>query len=111
MESREETIEIEVVYALPGHQVMRELRLSSGTTVKEAVERSGIPDLYPDIDFARNKLGIFGKLANPDARLRTGDRVEIYRPLARDPKEIRRERARLRRNTTVTETCNRPDTA
>lgn len=111
MESRDETIEIQVVYALPGHQAVRELHLPSGTTVKEAVERSGILDLYPDIDFSRNKLGIFGKLVEPDARLREGDRVEIYRPLARDPKEIRRERARLRSNTTVAKTGNRPDTA
>ncbi|HET7061020.1 MAG TPA: RnfH family protein [Nitrosospira sp.] len=111
MESRDETIAIEVVYALPGHQVIRELRLPSGTTVKGAVERSGIADLYPEIDFARNKLGIFGKLVDPGRRLCAGDRVEIYRPLARDPKEIRRERARLRHNTSVAKTFDRPDTA
>jgi putative ubiquitin-RnfH superfamily antitoxin RatB of RatAB toxin-antitoxin module len=111
MASHEKTIKIEVVYALPGHQVMRELRLPGGTTVKEAVERSGIIDLYPDIDFSRNKLGIFGKLVDPDRTLHAEDRVEIYRPLARDPKEIRRERARRRRNATVGETGRRPDTA
>ncbi len=98
METPEETIQIEVVYALPKHQFMRHLRLPSGTTVANAVERSGILDLYPDIDFSRNRLGIFGKLVESDRRLHEGDRVEIYRPLVKDPKEIRRERARLRRN-------------
>ena len=100
MENHEEAIEIEVVYALPERQVMRELRLPRGSTVREAVECSGIADLYPDIDFSRNKLGIFGKLVEPDRALRAGDRVEIYRPLPRDPKETRRERARLRRDQT-----------
>ena len=101
MENHEEAIEIEVVYALPERQVMRELRLPRGSTVREAVECSGIADLYPDIDFSRNKLGIFGKLVESDRTLRAGDRVEIYRPLTRDPKETRRERARLRRDQTL----------
>jgi uncharacterized protein len=104
MENHEEAIEVEVVYALPERQVMRELRLPRGSTVRKAVECSGIVDLYPDIDFSRNnKLGIFGKLVEPDRTLSAGDRVEIYRPLPRDPKEIRRERAKLRRDQAIVE--------
>jgi hypothetical protein len=99
MENHEEAIEIEVVYALPEQQTLCKLRLPLRSTVREAIEISGILNMYPEIDFSRNKLGVFGKLVEPDRELRAGDRVEIYRPLARDPKEIRRERARQRRDT------------
>jgi len=98
MENHEEAIEIEVVYAFPEQQTLCKLRLPLGVTVREAIEISGILDIYPEIDFSRNRPGIFGKLVKPDTKLRSGDRVEIYRPLPRDPKEIRRERARQRRD-------------
>jgi putative ubiquitin-RnfH superfamily antitoxin RatB of RatAB toxin-antitoxin module len=64
-----------------------------GSTAEQAVRLSGILDKYPDIDLAKNKLGIFGKLSKADAVLRDRDRVEIYRPLIADPKEVRRKRA------------------
>ncbi len=87
-------ITIEVAYALPDKQVLRALEVEEGTTVAEAIGLSGIQDEFPDIDLALNKLGIFGKLAKPEEVLRAGDRVEIYRPLLADPKEIRRQRAK-----------------
>ena len=83
---------IEVVYALPdGHDIV-ELNLAAGATAADAVKASGIAARHPEIDPSR--LGIFGRRVAGDTRLAEGDRVEIYRPLALDPKEARRERAR-----------------
>lgn len=88
-----ETINIEVVYALPHEQPLLTLQVAQGTTVAGAIEQSGLLEKYPEIDLKQNKLGIFGKLTKADAVLREKDRVEIYRPLIADPKEIRRQRA------------------
>lgn len=87
-------IRVEVAYALPDKQVLYVLEVEAGATVAEAISLSGVQDEFPDIDLAVNKIGIFGKLAKPEDVLRTGDRVEIYRPLIADPKEIRRQRAK-----------------
>ena len=86
-------IPVEVAYALPEHQQIISLNVEEGCTVREAVERSGILEQYPEIDLATNKLGIFGKLSKADTVLRARDRVEIYRPLIADPKEVRKQRA------------------
>lgn len=88
-----ETINVEVVYALSQKQELFALRLPSGSTVRQAIEASGILAKYPEIDLTKNKLGIYAKLAKPDAVLRDRDRVEIYRPLIADPKEVRKQRA------------------
>ena len=86
-------ISIEVVYPLPQKQEIFTLKLPEGATVRQAIEASGIMQKYPEIDLAKNKLGIFAKLAKPDTALRDHDRVEIYRPLIADPKEVRKQRA------------------
>lgn len=91
------TIKIEVVYALPERQMLLALEVEEGTTAREAVERSGILLRYPEIDLTRARVGIFGRLAQLDAALCDGDRVEIYRPLIADPKEARRRRIKRRR--------------
>lgn len=88
-----DSITVEVVYALPQRQELVRLTLPAGSTVQQAIEASGLVQKHPDIDFARNKVGVFGKLSKPDAPLRDRDRVEIYRPLIADPKEVRRKRA------------------
>lgn len=88
-----ESIPIEVVYALADRQEVVRLALPAGTTLKEAVEASGLSAKYPEIDLAKGKFGIFSKLAKPDTVLRERDRVEIYRPLIADPKEVRKQRA------------------
>jgi hypothetical protein len=88
-----EKIDIEVVYALPHEQLLVKQHLPAGTTAAEAVQASGILQKHPEVDLGSNKLGIFGKLARLDAVLRDKDRVEIYRPLLADPKEVRRKRA------------------
>ena len=94
MDTREPMIEVEVVYALPNRQTMLQLSLPVGTTVQQAVELSGILCMFPEISCLHNKFGIFGKLVNLDTILRARDRVEIYRSLAVDPKEARRQRAK-----------------
>ena len=88
-----ETLRIELIYALPEKQQMISLQLPAGSTVREAIDTSGLLQKHPEIDLARNKIGIFGKLSKPDAALRDQDRVEIYRPLIADPKEVRKQRA------------------
>ncbi len=88
-----DSINIEVVYALPDEQMLLEQQVASGATVAEAIEACGILNKFPEIDLSKNKLGIFGKLTKADAVLRDKDRIEIYRPLIADPKEVRRRRA------------------
>ena len=86
-------VNIEVVYALPNEQILLRKSVPAGTTVAEAIQASGILGKHPEIDLATNKIGIFGKLTKADTVLRGKDRIEIYRPLIADPKEVRRKRA------------------
>lgn len=86
-------IPVEVAYATPAEQVIIALAVPPDTTVLQALEQSGITARFPEIDLAKAKLGVFGKLARQDAVLNPGDRVEIYRPLIADPKEARKKRA------------------
>lgn len=88
---------IEVAYATAGRQALYSLEVEAGVTVRDAIERSGVLDAFPEIDLARNRVGIHGRLASLATRLGDGDRVEILRPLQADPKEARRERAARRR--------------
>ena len=88
-----EKITVEIAYTRPEEQVIIPLEVTPGTTVEQAVRESGVLERFPEIDLAVNKLGIFGKMAKKDAALREGDRVEIYRPLIADPKEVRKRRA------------------
>jgi uncharacterized protein len=88
-----ERITVEVAYARPEAQLILSLEVPVGTTVLEAVRLSGIVERFPEIDPAGAKLGIFGKLTRGDTVLKAKDRVEIYRPLIADPKEVRRQRA------------------
>jgi len=88
-----ETINVEVAYALPEKQVIRKVNVDAGTTIGAAIVQSGIMMDFPDIDLENAKVGIFGKVAPMTKVLSDGDRVEIYRPLIADPKEVRRKRA------------------
>ena len=89
-----ETINVEVAYALPAEQLILSVNVNLGSTAAEAVTQSGILDKFADIDLEKNKIGIFGKAVKQDVLLKAGDRVEIYRPLIADPKEVRRQRAK-----------------
>ncbi len=90
-----ETIHVEVVYALPDKQKIVALELPAGSTVREAALRSQMDAHFPGLDLATADLGVFGKsVPKPDTQaLQDGDRVEIYRPLIADPKEVRKQRA------------------
>lgn len=88
-----EEILVEVAYALPQKQEVLSLKVKPGATVSQVIEQSGILADFPEIDLVNAKVGIFGKQAKLDAVLRDKDRVEIYRPLIADPKEIRKKRA------------------
>jgi putative ubiquitin-RnfH superfamily antitoxin RatB of RatAB toxin-antitoxin module len=88
-----ETIGVEVAYALPDKQAILALEVSPGTTVMEAAAQSGITDKFEGIDLENAKFGIFGSVVSPKQVLKAGERVEIYRPLIADPKEVRKARA------------------
>ncbi len=86
-------MKVEVSYALPNEQVIVVVEDAVGLTAEQAIAKSGILDKYPEINLETNKIGIFGKVKLLTEILRAGDRVEIYRPLIADPKEVRRQRA------------------
>lgn len=88
-------LDIEVAYALADKQKIVQLQVAEGTTVRQAALQSGLDRDFPGLDLAASPLGIFGKaVAKPDEQvLQSGDRVEIYRPLLADPKEVRKQRA------------------
>ncbi len=91
-------IVVEVAYARPEAQRIVQLRVPEGTTLREAVERSGITEFFPEIDLAEADFGIFGKVERKHDRvLREWDRVEIYRPLQVDPKAKRAARAKAQK--------------
>jgi len=98
-----ETLTVEVAFALPSKQRIVALRVPEGTTARQAVALADLPTLFPelpDTTFSQAPLGIFGKsLRDPDTYLLcAGDRVEVYRPLAIDPKVARLERAKRQAN-------------
>ena len=84
---------VEVAYALAEKQSLISLEVKEGSTLKEAIDASGILKQYKQIDLSKDRVGIFSKFATLDTVLREKDRVEIYRPLEADPKKIRKERA------------------
>lgn len=86
-------IQVEVVYARAERQEVARIKLEDGATLQQAIEASGFLVKFPEIDLTKNKLGIYSKLAKADALVRNHDRVEIYRPLIADPKEVRKQRA------------------
>ncbi|HSG35489.1 MAG TPA: RnfH family protein [Sphingomonadaceae bacterium] len=87
------TIHVEVAYALRERQALVAVEIEEGATIEEAIQHSGILKTFPEIDLMRAKVGIFGRPVALDERMREGDRVEIYRPLIADPKEVRRRKA------------------
>lgn len=93
----ESLVKIEVAYAIPEKSWLIELQVPTGTSVEEAIVQSGLLEQCPDIDLAVQKTGIFGKIQKPDAPVKEGDRIEVYRPLKIDPKEARRLRAKKNR--------------
>ena len=89
----ETLISIEVAFATPEKQKIIALSVAPGCTVEQAIEQSGINRFFPEIDLSQNAVGIWSKTCKLTDTPRMGDRIEIYRPLIADPKEIRRRRA------------------
>lgn len=87
------SIKIEVAYALKEEQTILEITVQDNCTVQQAIEQSEITKKYPQINLTQDKVGVFGKLATLSTTLRNKDRVEIYRPLIADPKQVRKQRA------------------
>lgn len=83
-------MQVGVTYSEPGQQLWLNIEVPDGATVREAIERSGILAQFPHIDLEAQKVGIFGRLVKPDAALRAGDRVEIYREITCDPQTVPR---------------------
>lgn len=87
---------VTVAFALPGRQEVLEVDLPEGATVADAIGAAPLTGRFPGIDFARLDAGLWGVRAAREAPLREGDRVELYRPLEADPKEMRRRRVKAR---------------
>lgn len=84
---------VELIHLLRDQQWRWQGDYRPGMTARELVERSGVLKVFPELNAADLRLGIFGQCCEADSPLRDGDRVEIYRPLINDPKKARRQRA------------------
>jgi putative ubiquitin-RnfH superfamily antitoxin RatB of RatAB toxin-antitoxin module len=88
-----EKISIEVAFALPDKQTLLAVDVNADATIEQAVEASGILDIHPEINLKENKVGIWSRMVKLKDAVKAGDRIEIYRPLIADPKEVRKRRA------------------
>ncbi len=84
---------VEVAYATARRQTVIDVTIPQGATLGDAIRLSGILERFPELDLARNSVGVFGVIKSLTDPVQEGDRVEIYRPLVADPKETRRRRA------------------
>jgi putative ubiquitin-RnfH superfamily antitoxin RatB of RatAB toxin-antitoxin module len=92
-------VRVSVAIALPGRQEVVDLDLPDGADLQAALDAARVAERYPDLDAGRCEVGIWGRVCPRDTRLRQGDRVELYRPLAADAKAMRRQRAKVRPST------------
>ena len=88
-----EKIVVEVVYAYPERYFLKKLTLENPITIQNAIVQSGVLEKYTEIDLRQNKVGIFSRTTKLTDMVENGDRIEIYRPLIAEPKEIRRKKA------------------
>ncbi|MCU4676727.1 RnfH family protein [Catenovulum sp. 2E275] len=86
-------LKIEVTYALPQEQSLLTVHVAQGTDIQTCIEQSGILQKHSDIDLSVNKVGIWSRTRKLTDEVNDGDRIEIYRPLIADPKDVRRRRA------------------
>ena len=92
----DQLIVVEVVYAKPGQQKVVELEITEGSSIEQTIIESEILLENPEIDLKSVEVGVFGKVLKKDHVIKSGDRIEIYRPLIHDPKEARRKRAAVK---------------
>ena len=88
-------ITVQVVYALADQQEIFSVQMPTNSTIKQAIERSGILCKHKHIDLSKNSIGVYGKVVTLEQKLKDQDRIEIYRPLTIDPMQARRARAAL----------------
>lgn len=91
--SQQEQLTIEVVYGTPTHQEIISCTVEPNTTIEQAILASGIVDVFPEIDLSVNNVGIWNRVAKLTDLVNDLDRIEVYRPLLADPKEVRKRRA------------------
>ena len=82
-------MKVSVAYALPDRQVWLEVDVPEQASVRDAIEASGITRAFPSLDLGAQQVGVFGKAVALEARLESGQRIEIYRPITADPKLLR----------------------
>ncbi len=87
-------IMVEVAYATPEHQEIVTVKVFEGATIAEVIAKSGIQKIFPEIDLTQQKVGIFSKIQEITQTVKSGDRIEIYRPLTLDPNASRLQRAK-----------------
>ena len=97
MERDDNHFPVEIVFALPETQVQKRIEVPVGCTAGQAITISGILEQFPQIDLHKNRIGVFGQLIRPENIVQHNDRIEIYRPLIIDPKDVRRIRAKRSR--------------
>ena len=86
-------VSVELVFALPDRQVLREISVPSGSNVDDVIARGNLASEFPDQVFDDLQAGIWGHPVEREHIVRDGDRVELYRPLEMDPREARRLKA------------------
>lgn len=92
-EAANDRITVEVAYALPSRQALLTISVSSAATIEQIIQQSGILQQFPQIDLLSQKVGVWSRPVKLDDNVKEGDRIEIYRPLIADPKDLRRRRA------------------
>jgi uncharacterized protein len=88
-----QSIRVAIVYAQPQRSISKSLQLSPGATIADALAEAASDANFRGVDLVNSPVGIFGKVAHRDVKLKNGDRIEIYRPLLEEPKLARRKRA------------------
>lgn len=89
---------VELIYALLNEQNIQRLLVDEGSNIADVIHQSGILDKYPDINLTINKVGIYNQIKKLEDIVKDGDRVEIYRSLIANPKEVRKIRAQNQRD-------------
>ncbi|USD38434.1 MULTISPECIES: RnfH family protein [Ferrimonas] len=88
-----EGFSVDVVYALPDGATVISVQAHADNSAEQLVRDSGMLARHPEIDLTKNKLGVFSRQVKADYQVQPGERIEIYRPLIADPKEVRKRRA------------------
>ncbi len=86
-------MQVEIVFALPSRQELRQLSVEEGATVADVIATSGLAAAFPEHDLAVLQVAIWGRPVERSQAVREGDRVELLRPLEMDPREARRLKA------------------